>query len=193
MSRNPIIMFMYIIASVLKLVWHFNSVLFKECFPHSLNSMFSFTLYYLWFLSHLFFFTGKVLIEWHHWFSGGILFGKKLCVWSTSAYSTSFGPVQTFLEFKKSAGKLFFPSNNSKMMTPSTSPHNLGLIYMTVFTSFLLISPSTQSMSQTIKIGSDGGYTDIVIQINDEVPEDHCPEILQNLKVSFFHRTENNF
>ena len=69
-------------------------------------------------------------------------------------------------------------------MTPSTSPHNLGLIYLTVFTSFLLISPSTQSVSQTIKIGSDGGYTDIVIQINDEVPEDHCPEILQNLKVS---------
>ena len=70
------------------------------------------------------------------------------------------------------------------MMTLSTSPHNLGLIYLTVFTSFLLISPSTQSVSQTIKIGSDGGYTDIVIQINDEVPEDHCPEILQNLKVS---------
>ena len=69
-------------------------------------------------------------------------------------------------------------------MTLSTSPHNLGLIYLTVFTSFLLISPSTQSVSQTIKIGSDGGYTDIVIQINDEVPEDHCPEILQNLKVS---------
>ena len=87
---------------------------------------------------------------------------------------------------KKNAGKLFFPSNNSKMMTLSTSPHNLGLIYLTVFTSFLLISPSTQSVSQTIKIGSDGGYTDIVIQINDEVPEDHCPEILQNLKVSFF-------
>ena len=71
-------------------------------------------------------------------------------------------------------------------MTPSTSPQNLGLIYLTVFTSFLLISPSTQSVSQTIKIGSDGGYTDIVIQINDEVPEDHCPEILQNLKVTFF-------
>ena len=87
---------------------------------------------------------------------------------------------------KKKRGKTFFPSNNSKMMTLSTSPHNLGLIYLTVFTSFLLISPSTQSVSQTIKIGSDGGYTDIVIQINDEVPEDHCPEILQNLKVSFF-------
>ena len=85
---------------------------------------------------------------------------------------------------KKKRGKTFFPSNNSKMMTLSTSPHNLGLIYLTVFTSFLLISPSTQSVSQTIKIGSDGGYTDIVIQINDEVPEDHCPEILQNLKVS---------
>ncbi len=33
-----------------------------------------------------------------------------------------------------------------------------------------------------IKISSDGGYTDIVIQIDDQVPEDHCPEILQNLK-----------
>ena len=34
-----------------------------------------------------------------------------------------------------------------------------------------------------IKISSDGGYTDIVIKIGDQVPEDHCPEILQNLKV----------
>ena len=34
-----------------------------------------------------------------------------------------------------------------------------------------------------IKISSDGGYTDIVIKIKDQVPEDKCPQILQNLKV----------
>lgn len=39
------------------------------------------------------------------------------------------------------------------------------------------------SILQAIKITSDGGYTDIVIRIKDEVPEDHCPQILENLKV----------
>ena len=43
------------------------------------------------------------------------------------------------------------------------------------------------SHSTGIKISSDGGYTDIVIKIKDEVPEDRCPQILQNLKVSSFH------
>ena len=36
-----------------------------------------------------------------------------------------------------------------------------------------------------IKISSDGGYTDIVIKIKDQVPEDKCPQILQNLKVNY--------
>ena len=67
------------------------------------------------------------------------------------------------------------------MMTPSPSP---VIIPLTVFTSFLILSLTP--VSQAIKISSDGGYTDIVIQINDQVPEDHCPEILQNLKVRFF-------
>ena len=39
-----------------------------------------------------------------------------------------------------------------------------------------------------IKISSDGGYTDIVIKIKDQVPEDKCPQILQNLKVGNFGR-----
>ena len=30
----------------------------------------------------------------------------------------------------------------------------------------------------------DGGYTGIVIKINKDVPEDLCPQILSNLKVS---------
>ena len=47
----------------------------------------------------------------------------------------------------------------------------------------LILSHSTTG----IKISSDGGYTDIVIKIKDEVPEDRCPQILQNLKVSSFH------
>ena len=34
-----------------------------------------------------------------------------------------------------------------------------------------------------VKITPQGGYTDLVIKIQDEVPEDHCPEILENLKV----------
>ena len=62
------------------------------------------------------------------------------------------------------------------MMAPSSSVLVILQIYLAFFTNFF-------SSCETIKIGSDGGYTDIVIQINDQVPEDHCPEILQNLKV----------
>ena len=39
------------------------------------------------------------------------------------------------------------------------------------------------SFSSAIKISTDGGYTDLVIKIKDEVPEEKCPQILQNLKV----------
>ena len=46
------------------------------------------------------------------------------------------------------------------------------------------------SIILAIKIESDGGYTDIVIKIRDEVPEDKCPKILQNLKVK---KPENSF
>ena len=74
----------------------------------------------------------------------------------------------------QSAG--FFPSNYSRMMAPSSPVLVILQIYLAFFTNFF-------SSCETIKIGSDGGYTDIVIQINDQVPEDHCPEILQNLKV----------
>ena len=65
------------------------------------------------------------------------------------------------------------------MMTPSNPVLVILQIYLAFFTNFF-------SSCEAIKIGSDGGYTDIVIQINDQVPEDHCPEILQNLKVIFF-------
>ena len=49
------------------------------------------------------------------------------------------------------------------------------------------------SVSLAIKISSDGGYTDIVIKIKDQVPEDKCPQILQNLKVklNFLSKPKN--
>ena len=44
-----------------------------------------------------------------------------------------------------------------------------------------------------VRLTSEGGYTDLVIKIQDEVPEDHCPEILGNLKVSDPFFRENDF
>ena len=38
--------------------------------------------------------------------------------------------------------------------------------------------------SSQIQMDPDGGYTGIVIKINKDVPEDLCPQILSNLKVS---------
>ncbi len=34
-----------------------------------------------------------------------------------------------------------------------------------------------------LKVDPDGGYNGLVIKIGDEVPEEACPQILENLKV----------
>ena len=39
----------------------------------------------------------------------------------------------------------------------------------------------------------DGGYTGIVFEIKEEVPEESCAEILKNLKVSFFSIISNYY
>ena len=57
---------------------------------------------------------------------------------------------------------------------------------MLVSKSILVVALILVSHSMAIKISSDGGYTDIVIKIKDQVPEDKCPQILQNLKVGNF-------
>ena len=44
----------------------------------------------------------------------------------------------------------------------------------------------TTAFASGVKIESDGGYTGLVIKIGDEVPEDACPHILENIKVSNF-------
>lgn len=48
-----------------------------------------------------------------------------------------------------------------------------------VIVAFLLVSSHVVS---GIKISSDGGYTNLVIKITDQVPEDSCPKILTNIK-----------
>ena len=51
---------------------------------------------------------------------------------------------------------------------------------------FLLVAVILDlSASSQIHMDPDGGYTGIVIKINKDVPEDLCPQILSNLKVSF--------
>jgi hypothetical protein len=45
---------------------------------------------------------------------------------------------------------------------------------------------STIVQSSQIRIDSDGGYTGIVVKIGKEVPEEKCPELLSNLKVSYY-------
>lgn len=46
------------------------------------------------------------------------------------------------------------------------------------------IGLSLQQQQSQIHIDPDGGYTGIVIKINKDVPEDLCPQILSNVKVS---------
>ena len=50
---------------------------------------------------------------------------------------------------------------------------------------FILYS-TMMSLGTTMKIDPDGGYTDLVVRISSDgsVPENNCPKILYNLKVS---------
>ena len=58
---------------------------------------------------------------------------------------------------------------------------SLGLPFLLL----LLCSLSEQTTQQSqIRIDPDGGYTGIVIKINKDVPQDLCPKILSNIKVS---------
>lgn len=54
-------------------------------------------------------------------------------------------------------------------------------------TAFLLLLSTLQLTVQSsqIRIEADGGYTGIVIKISKDVPEEQCPQILANLKVSW--------
>ena len=60
----------------------------------------------------------------------------------------------------------------------------VGLLHLP-FLLLLLCSLSEQTTQQSqIRIDPDGGYTGIVIKINKDVPQDLCPKILSNIKVS---------
>ena len=50
----------------------------------------------------------------------------------------------------------------------------------------LILYSTMMSLGTTMKIDPDGGYTDLVVRISSDgsVPENNCPKILYNLKVS---------
>ena len=60
----------------------------------------------------------------------------------------------------------------------------LALLFLTALTTIWSSSTTSASAASSgVKITPQGGYTDLVIKIQDDVPEDHCPAILENLKV----------
>ena len=54
-------------------------------------------------------------------------------------------------------------------------------LWLVFFTSFLV----SVARGTRISISPDGGYNDIVIKIKQSVPEEHCLQILDGLKVRF--------
>ena len=58
----------------------------------------------------------------------------------------------------------------------------------------LLMTTAAFSVIQgsQIQMDPDGGYTGIVVKINKDVPEDLCPQILSNLKVSYVLESRYN-
>jgi hypothetical protein len=54
-----------------------------------------------------------------------------------------------------------------------------------LLSAFLSVFLMQLSIVRAIEIDKDGGYTDIVVRISNSVPEDSCPKILANIKVTF--------
>ena len=57
-----------------------------------------------------------------------------------------------------------------------------GVFFLLALSSAIL--GLSESLQTQIRIEPDGGYTGIVIKINKDVPQDLCPKILSNIKVS---------
>ena len=58
-----------------------------------------------------------------------------------------------------------------------------------LFLFVVILNTISHRLGAAMKIDSDGGYTDVVIRIASDgsVPEETCPVILKNLKVSLTH------
>jgi hypothetical protein len=52
-----------------------------------------------------------------------------------------------------------------------------------VRTLWVLMALSFNLHVRATKISPDGGYTDVVVRVQDDVPENQCPQILENFKV----------
>ena len=64
----------------------------------------------------------------------------------------------------------------------------LLLLQITTSVSGLATEPSGIRIDR-----NEGGYTGMVFKIKDEVPEEHCAEIIQNLRVRKKRFFENSF
>ena len=69
----------------------------------------------------------------------------------------------------------------------------ISLLRLFGFLGFVYVIGTNVPHVSGVKITSEGGYTDLVIKIRNEVPEDHCPEILGNLKVNAHNFCENDY
>ena len=85
-----------------------------------------------------------------------------------------WGPLSSDRRLIKSCGRVCFPKMGL----------TLTLLFLTALTTIWSSSTTSASAASSgVKITPQGGYTDLVIKIQDDVPEDHCPAILENLKV----------
>ena len=83
--------------------------------------------------------------------------------------------------------KMGLTATRRRLQQPNAA---ISLLRLFGFLGFVYVIGTNVPHVSGVKITSEGGYTDLVIKIRDEVPEDDCPEILGNLKVSapFFPR-----
>jgi hypothetical protein len=86
------------------------------------------------------------------------------------------GKVKIGSQCSSSFGKCYL-SKTKNITMRALSPFSLVLLLLS------LLWTSSDLVVRAIQVEPDGGYTGIVIKINEDVPEESCSDILQNLQV----------
>ena len=110
-----------------------------------------------------------------------VLLSKIVCLQSLSGLPKLLGPYMVPYENQQRTSK------KHNMYTINNAAWKTFYLVILLLSNWTLSVQSASTEPSGIRIDpDDGGYTGIVFEIKEEVPEESCAEILKNLKVSFF-------
>ena len=110
-----------------------------------------------------------------------VLLSKIVCLQSLSGLPKLLGPYMVPYENQQRTSK------KHNMYTINNAAWKTFYLVILLLSNWTLSVQSASTEPSGIRIDpDDGGYTGIVFEIKEEVPEESCAEILKNLKVRFF-------